>query len=144
MRLPVRHELQTENRELGRHGAPGAGHRRGGRHSYNDRWRDAYGGPGRPPTRVDFRGLGPRGYQRSDERVLEDACELLRDDERIDASNIEVAVQGGELTLSGGVNSRVEKRRAEDIVAAVSGVSDVHNRLRVVNEGGLIHGSGSP
>jgi osmotically-inducible protein OsmY len=138
----IGHDVQTEKRdELHRYGMPGAWHRRGGRHSYNDRWQDAYGGPGRPPTAVDFRGRGPRGYQRSDERVREDACELLTDDEQIDASNIEVAVQGGDVTLSGGVNSRAEKRRAEDLLAELSGVNDVHNRLRVVNEGGLIEGS---
>lgn len=141
MRLPVRHELQTENRELRKLGVPGAWHRRGGRHSYNDRWQDAYGGPGRAPTRVDLRGLGPRGYRRSDERVREDACELLTDDAQIDASNIDVTVQDGAVTLSGGVNSRAEKRRAEDVIAELPGVKDVHNRLRVVNEGGLIEGA---
>lgn len=142
MRVPIRHELQTENRELRRLGAPGAGRRRGGRHSHNERWKDAYGGPGRAPTRVDFRGLGPRGYRRSDERVREDACELLTEDARIDASNIDVTVQNADVTLSGAVNSRAEKRRAEDLIAELPGVNDVHNRLRVVNEGGLIKGSG--
>jgi osmotically-inducible protein OsmY len=141
-RSPVRRDLQTQKRDdLTRYGMPGAWHRRGGRHSYNDRWQDAYGGPGRLPTRVDFRGRGPRGYQRSDERVREDACELLTYDGQIDASNVEVTVQDGEVTLSGGVNSRAEKRRAEDVVAELAGVKDVHNRLRVVNEGGLIEGS---
>ena len=142
MHSPVRHDLQTENRdELHRYGTPGAWHRRGGRHSYNDRWQDAYGGPGRLPTRVDFRGRGPRGYRRSDARVREDACELLTDDGWIDASNVEVSVQDGEVTLTGGVNSRAEKRRAEDVVAALSGVKDVHNRLRVVTDTGLIEDS---
>lgn len=136
MQLPVRYDLQPESRdELRRYGTPGAWHRRGGRQSYNDRWRDAYGGPRRPSTRVDFRGYGPCGYRRSDDRIREDACELLTDDAQIDASNTEVAVQDGEVTLSGGVNSRAEKRRAEDIIAQLSGVKDVHNRLRVVIEG---------
>lgn len=140
MPSPIRHDLQTASRdELRRYGTPGAWHRCGGRHSYNDRWQDAYGGPGRLPARVDFR--GPRGYRRSDERVREDACELLTDDERIDASNVEVAVQDGEVTLSGAVNSRAQQRRAEDVVAELSGVKDVHNRLRVVNESGPAEGS---
>jgi len=130
----------THGDELRRYGVPGAWHRRGGRHSYNDRRQDAYGGPARPATRADFRGRGPRGYQRSDNRIREDACELLTDDEQIDASNLEVVVQDGEVTLSGGVNSRAEKRRAEDLMEELPGVKDVHNRLRVVNEGGLIEG----
>ena len=38
------------------------------------------------------------------------------------------------MTLSGTVNSREEKRRAEDLSERVSGVKDVSNNLRVVNE----------
>ena len=55
----------------------------------------------------------------------------LTDDPLVDASDIEVAVQDREVTLSGHVASRYEKRRAEDIVEAVSGVSHVQNNLRV-------------
>jgi osmotically-inducible protein OsmY len=56
----------------------------------------------------------------------------LTEDERIDASNIEVTVTDCEITLSGSVSSREEKRRAEDLVAYLRGVRDVHNRLSVV------------
>jgi hypothetical protein len=89
-----------------------------------------------------FRGRGPRGYRRSDERIREDVCECLTDDERIDATNVQVEVKDCEVTLSGTVNSREEKRRAEDLIERLSGVKDVHNTLRVVNEGGLIEGAG--
>ena len=37
----------------------------------------------------------------------------------------------GEVTLSGTVNSRLEKRRAEDVADDVSGVKHVQNNLRV-------------
>ena len=80
------------------------------------------------------RGRGPRGYQRSDERIREDVCERLTDDPDIDASNLEVTVKGGEVTLSGTVNSREDKRRAEECAEDISGVKDVHNSLRVSME----------
>ena len=76
------------------------------------------------------RGKGPKGYQRSEERIKEDVCERLSDDALLDASDITVEVDGAEVTLSGTVDSRQDKRRAEDIAAAVSGVADVHNQLR--------------
>jgi osmotically-inducible protein OsmY len=88
-----------------------------------------------------FRGRGPKGYRRSDERVREDVCECLTEDDRVDATNIEVQVKDCEVTLMGTVNSREEKRRAEDLIDDLPGVRDVTNNLRVVNEGGLIEGS---
>lgn len=76
-------------------------------------------------------GLGPRNYARSDSRINEDICDRLTDHPFIDASDIEVSVSGREVTLSGTVQSREEKRRAEDIAEAVSGVTHVQNNLRV-------------
>jgi hypothetical protein len=80
------------------------------------------------------RGRGPRNYQRSDQAIYEDVCELLTKDERIDASDIEVSVANGEVTLSGTVRSRTSKRRATQIADDVRGVQDVHNQIRVSDE----------
>jgi osmotically-inducible protein OsmY len=80
-----------------------------------------------------FRGKGPKGYQRSDDRIREDACECLTEDSMIDATNIEVTAKSGEVTLSGTVNTREEKRRAVDIIEDLSGVKEVHNNLRVAS-----------
>lgn len=77
------------------------------------------------------RGRGPKGYQRSDARIMEDVNDRLTDDPHLDASEIEVSVKGREVTLTGTVNSRFEKRHAEDLAEAVSGVSHVQNNLRV-------------
>jgi osmotically-inducible protein OsmY len=55
----------------------------------------------------------------------------LTDDWHIDASDVEVAVNNGMVTLTGRVDGREEKRRAEDIAESVSGVADVSNQLRV-------------
>jgi len=79
----------------------------------------------------DYRGRGPRGYQRSDARMFEDICDRLTVDPRIDASDVEVDVKGAEVTLRGSVRSREEKRYAEDVVEHVMGVRDVNNHLKV-------------
>jgi osmotically-inducible protein OsmY len=77
------------------------------------------------------RGRGPRNYTRSDDRIQDDVNDRLTDDSWIDASDIEVAVRNCEVTLSGTVDSRMAKRRAEDIADDISGVKHVQNNLRV-------------
>jgi hypothetical protein len=62
---------------------------------------------------------------------MEDVCDRLGWHPAIDASEIEVTVTGGEVTLAGTVSDRRAKRLAEDVVEDVSGVKEVHNRLRV-------------
>jgi hypothetical protein len=79
----------------------------------------------------EHRGRGPKGYKRSDERIREDVSDRLTDDPLLDASDIELTVAGGEVTLNGTVTSRFAKRRAEDCADAVSGVGHVQNNLRV-------------
>ncbi|WP_042695426.1 BON domain-containing protein, partial [Azospirillum sp. B506] len=88
------------------------------------------------------RGRGPRGYSRSDERVREDVSDRLTDDAYIDASDIEVTVSSGEVTLTGLVPDRQTKRRAEDVAESVSGVSHVQNNLRVRSHTGSQTGAG--
>lgn len=79
----------------------------------------------------DHTGRGPANYTRSDERILEDACEHLTRDWRVDAQNIQVTVQDGEVTLDGTVSNRDQKRHAEDCVHDVSGVKHIQNNLRI-------------
>lgn len=76
-------------------------------------------------------GKGPVGFQRSDERIRELVCEALTDDGEVDATHIEVRVTAGEVTLTGTIDDRPMKRRAEDCVELVPGVRDVHNQLRI-------------
>jgi osmotically-inducible protein OsmY len=87
------------------------------------------------PRGKGFRGRGPRGYQRSDERINEDVCDRLCDDDDIDAEDIEVVVAAAEVTLNGAVPDRETKRRAEDVAEQVSGVQHVQNNLRIRREG---------
>jgi osmotically-inducible protein OsmY len=78
-----------------------------------------------------FSGRGPKGYQRADERIREDVCERLTHHSDVDASEIEIKVSNGEVTLTGSVDDRNAKRVAEEIAEQVSGVRDVHNQIRV-------------
>jgi osmotically-inducible protein OsmY len=80
---------------------------------------------------ISYRGRGPRGYTRSDERLLESICERLTDDPRIDASDIEVQVQQQVVTLRGSVEDRLTKYAVEELVES-AGARDIQNQLRVI------------
>jgi hypothetical protein len=93
---------------------------------------EGYGGRSSQGRRLgDYSGRGPKGYTRSPERILEDVAERLTQDPEVDASEIEVGVDGDVVVLRGKVYDRGEKRAAEDVVETVSGVRDVRNELDV-------------
>lgn len=77
------------------------------------------------------RGRGPKGYKRSDDRISEEVHQRLTDDPWVDATHINVEVKDCEVTLSGNVSDREERRRAERCVEDIWGVSHVQNNLRV-------------
>lgn len=79
----------------------------------------------------DYRGRGPKGWRRTDESIRERVCDVLEASPDIDAREIEVEVHEGQVTLSGHVQNRPCKRKAEDAIAHLPGVVDVHNRLAV-------------
>src|ERR1041384_4746980 len=56
------------------------------------------------------RGKGPQNWQRSDERIREAVNEILTDHDHIDATQIEVSVLDGEVTLSRVGEGRTLKR----------------------------------
>lgn len=119
---------------------------RGGAPSLSQ-WREAdpyrqsspsYGQPEWTPSPSEsrrglFYGKGPKGYRRSDERIREDVCERLADHGDIDATEMDVSVSEGIVTLSGSVNSRRTKRLAEEAIESVSGVQDIRNEVRVIS-----------
>ena len=84
-------------------------------------------------TRESHRGKGPKGYERSDERIHEEICERLTHHPLIDASLMEVSVKNRDVTLTGEVHDRRMRHLAEDIADGVSGVREIHNNLRVRN-----------
>jgi osmotically-inducible protein OsmY len=83
----------------------------------------------------EHRGRGPKNYSRADDRIRDDVNDRFTDDPWLDASEIEVTVTTAEVTLTGTVDSRDDKRRAEDIAEQVSGVKNVQNNLRVQPSG---------
>lgn len=110
-----------------------------------DDWSPAYR-PGRHGSRYEpamhradpyrgrqggFRGIGPKNYVRSDERIAEDLNETLMDADDIDASQVTVRVKDGVVTLEGVVDQRWIKHRIEDVAEGCSGVRDIENRIRV-------------
>jgi hypothetical protein len=89
-----------------------------------------YGGFGGYGEQGRYAGRGPKNWQRSDERIKEDVNERLTEHSQIDATEIDVQVRNGEVTISGSVEDRRIKRMVEDLVEGVSGVKEVHNQLR--------------
>ncbi len=75
-------------------------------------------------------GRGPKGYRRPDERVRDEVCERIARS-GVNAMDVEVEVENGEVTLSGYAESREDKRRLEDIAEEVFGVDEVHNHVRI-------------
>lgn len=74
---------------------------------------------------------GPKGYQRSDERIREDICEQLMRTAHVDPSDVSIEVSGGKVTLDGTVPDRRMKHAIEDLAHETAGVNDVENRVRV-------------
>ena len=99
-----------------------------GMRNWNNRTGDQYTG--------GHRGKGPKDYQRSETRIREDVCDRLSEDDYLDATDIQVQVQGSEVILSGNVVDRDQKRRAENLAESISGVQNVENRIHVSHHGG--------
>jgi len=83
-----------------------------------------------------YSGRGPRNYKRSDSRIEEDINDRLTVHGMLDATDIEVSVQSGEVTLRGYVEDRQAKRFAEDAAESVFGVKEVNNQIKVRQRGG--------
>jgi hypothetical protein len=95
-------------------------------------WRleDADAAGARMPGEAKFRGVGPKGYQRSDARLHEQVCERLLLDPYLDASGVTVRVAKGRVQLSGTV--RTERMRSAAVAAATSvAAKGVDDRITV-------------
>lgn len=90
-------------------------------------------GRGAGAQRSENYGKAPKGYTRSDDRIKEEVCDCLSDAD-VDASEIEVEVQGGTVRLSGTVKNKTDKRTAEDIAEECRGVKSVENNIRVQSQ----------
>jgi hypothetical protein len=62
--------------------------------------------------------------------VRDEVCERIARS-GVNAMDVEVEVENGEVTLSGYAESREDKRRLEDLADDVFGVDEVHNHVRI-------------
>ena len=69
--------------------------------------------------------------RRPDAALVQELQEILSNDPELDATEIEVEVQGGAVTLRGVVDSSDARLLAEELVESVTGVHEVHNNLKV-------------
>jgi osmotically-inducible protein OsmY len=76
------------------------------------------------------RRIGQR--RRPDDVLARELQEILTKDPELDATEIEVEVEGGAVTLRGVVDSTDARLLAEELVESVTGVREVHNNLKVV------------
>lgn len=86
-------------------------------------------------------GKGPKNYRRSDASILDEANEALYESYEVDATNIEVQVKDGIITLTGTAVDRHSKKEAEACVENIDGVVDVRNELKLApaSEGPLMN-----
>lgn len=77
----------------------------------------------------NYGGVGPKNYKRPDERIYEEICEVLTLDPDIDATEVEVDVKDGVVTLKGFVETKTLKRYAESAIEHIYGVKDIHNEI---------------
>jgi osmotically-inducible protein OsmY len=80
-----------------------------------------------------FKGVGPKGYQRTDARIYEQVCDRMLLDPWLDASGVTVSVSNGRVSLSGAVPT---ERMQEAAIAAAEMVAPgvVHTALKVTGE----------
>lgn len=69
--------------------------------------------------------------ERSDQQIKVDVVNQLDWNASVDASNIKVAVSGGEVTLTGTVDYFSVRRAAGDIASVIPGVRDISNKIKV-------------
>lgn len=83
-----------------------------------------------PPPPRDHAGAECR-YVRTDDRIAEDLQTALTCGVDLDASEVEVVVCDGAVTLTGVVRDRPTHRRVAALALATPGVSAVRDELRV-------------
>src|SRR5947209_16663042 len=68
-----------------------------------------------------------------DERLRDEVERVLREDHRVDAREVTVAVSGSHVTLTGAVDGVPEKRAARQDAESVPGVEGVTDEMTVRN-----------
>ena len=74
-------------------------------------------------------GIGPKNYTRSDDRIREDICDRLTAHGLVNASEIDVIVKQGEVTLEGQVDNLQSRGLVDELFNDIDGIREVHNHL---------------
>jgi hypothetical protein len=77
---------------------------------------------------------GAKGWRRPDARILDEVAERIALC-GAHASDVEIRVEDGVVTLTGTVPSREERRLVEEVASEVFGVDDVCGLLRIAPAG---------
>lgn len=74
---------------------------------------------------------GPQNWERPDDVIQDEACEIIWRDQSCDPTTIEVSVKDGVLTLKGTVASDKMKQNAEEKLKNLIGLKGLRNHLEV-------------
>ncbi len=72
------------------------------------------------------------GYATGDRKILEHIAVQTHHDERLEGTEVHIAVQGGQVVLSGTVYLYSQKMLYEHIVGRTPGVVEINNDIRVI------------
>jgi hypothetical protein len=78
-----------------------------------------------------YSGRGPIGYDSAGDPTGQEVYSRLTQHGQIDASDIEIVIDNGEVLLDGTVDSEETKRLAQEAVETITGVRSVQNLLQV-------------
>lgn len=78
-----------------------------------------------------YSGLGPKGYNDAGDPTGQEVASRLTQHGQVDASNIEITIDNGEVLLEGTVDSEETKRLAQEALESIAGVGSVQNLLQV-------------
>lgn len=101
------------------------------------RFNDTEWRTGADDRRGPHRGRGPTRAGRSDTDITEDLHEALTHDRWLDASDISIEVDGGDVRLTGSVEEVDDRLRAEIHAQKTRGVGQVRNELHVRKRRGI-------
>lgn len=83
--------------------------------------------------------IGPEPVSRTDAEIMQAVRDQLEWNSRVDASEVVVIVEDGEVTLRGSVSSFTEKTAAYESASSVVGVTSVNNALSVALPGPVLN-----
>lgn len=78
------------------------------------------------------------GSTRSNDLISEDILARLEAEPQIDAAEIDIDVEDGVVAINGTVDTYAIKELAGHVAEHVAGVSEVHNRLRIRKDAGVL------